>query len=1074
MQCLLREQPRSLALANREYALVFHSVPQNKNSLSVCIAEFVSLSEKPLDGFRRISNRPIYGTLGLIELENSNFLCVITGASEVARIREGERIFRITEVCFYSVNRPTWDHIRQEGNSLDTGDGYDSEAPGYDASRYTSEPFGSLRKLLTNGTFYFSLDFDITSRLQLRTSHAYTDLQSDTMHEQFMWNEFMLRQLFKFRSHLNSHEKDVMDACCFYTCVIRGFSGTEPFKLGMQNVRLSLISRLSSYRAGTRFLARGVDDDGNVANYVETETILDTPNYSVSFVQVRGSIPIFWEQEGVQMFGQKIDITRSFEATRAAFEKHFSDIIKEYGPVHIVNLLGTGSGERSLSDRLRQHIQYSPEKELIHLTEFDYHSLIRSFEDANKIRPMLYGDVESFSFYSEKRNGEAMVTQDGTFRTNCLDCLDRTNVIQNLISRMILENVMIHTRQNAGYDFWQIHSTLWANNGDALSHIYTGTGALKSSFTRKGKLSLTGALNDLSKSVGRMYINNFQDKGRQETIDLLLGRLIDQHPVILYDPIHEYVNHELKKRENEFSEQKNISIFVASYNLNGCLPTSDLEKWLFPDDNPMADIYVVGFQEIVQLTPQQVINADPAKRREWETCVKQLLNSKAKYGTNYVQLRSGQLVGTAMIVFVKESCLPSIKNVEGTLKKTGLGGVSGNKGAVAIRFDFEDTGICFITSHLAAGHTNYDERNHDYQTIANGLRFKRGRSIFNHDYVVWFGDFNYRISLTYEDTLYCIEQGKLQNLFENDQLNNQMLTGEVFPFFSELPITFLPTYKFDIGTDIYDTSDKHRVPAWTDRILYRGELKQTAYNSAPLYFSDHRPVYASYDASIVKIDKAKKKKLFEEIYMQRKVEVRDANSTSYTLIDISGSVAEKPNLIPYVPANGMDKLKKPSLDNRKWWFEDGLPARSIAARPGNDYQLNPDRPVNPFTPSKEPDWIKPEKCLTLENRQEQDPAVNSQSNPLHSLDASHPALIPQQSPSKPTKPSKPERLAAPRMKPALPPRSNPSSSNSTSLRSSPSNIPPTPPPRKSTNTTPQPDLLGSSPEDSKLTWKPLV
>ncbi|KAL2313383.1 Phosphoinositide 5-phosphatase [Schizosaccharomyces pombe] len=1076
MQCLLREKPRSLALVNKDHALMFHSVPQNKNSLSVCVAEFTALSEKPLEGFRKISSHRIYGTLGLIELEGSNFLCVISGASEVARVRDKERVFRIMEVCFYSVNRSNWDHIRQENYSPDIPDGYDTDTQGYDSYKYAAEPFSSLRKLLTNGSFYFSLDFDITTRLQLRTSQTMTEPQYDSMHTQFMWNEFMLRQLIKFRSHLNGDEKSALDGCRFFTCAIRGFASTEQFKLGIQTVRLSLISRLSSLRAGTRFLSRGVDDDGNVANFVETETILDSSKYCVSYCQVRGSIPIFWEQEGVQMFGQKIDITRSLEATRAAFEKHFTSLIEEYGPVHIINLLGTGSGERSLSERLRQHIQLSPEKDLIHLTEFDYHSQIRSFEDANKIRPMIYSDAETFGFYFENNEGQSIVVQDGVFRTNCLDCLDRTNVIQNLVSRVFLEQVMIYTRQNAGYDFWQVHSTIWANNGDALARIYTGTGALKSSFTRKGKLSIAGALNDLSKSVGRMYINNFQDKGRQETIDLLLGRLIDQHPVILYDPIHEYVNHELRKRENEFSEHKNVKIFVASYNLNGCSATTKLENWLFPENTPLADIYVVGFQEIVQLTPQQVISADPAKRREWESCVKRLLNGKCTSGPGYVQLRSGQLVGTALMIFCKESCLPSIKNVEGTVKKTGLGGVSGNKGAVAIRFDYEDTGLCFITSHLAAGYTNYDERDHDYRTIASGLRFRRGRSIFNHDYVVWFGDFNYRISLTYEEVVPCIAQGKLSYLFEYDQLNKQMLTGKVFPFFSELPITFPPTYKFDIGTDIYDTSDKHRVPAWTDRILYRGELVPHSYQSVPLYYSDHRPIYATYEANIVKVDREKKKILFEELYNQRKQEVRDASQTSYTLIDIAGSVAGKPNLIPHLPANGVDKIKQPSSERSKWWFDDGLPAKSIAAPPGSEYRLNPSRPINPFEPTAEPDWISntkqsfDKKSSLIDSIPALSPAPSSLARSSVSSQRSSTSIIP----IKPNKPTKPDHLVAPRVKPLLPPRSGSSSSGVPAPNLTPVNVPPTPPPRKSSASQRSGDLLASSPEESSISWKPLV
>lgn len=105
----------------------------------------------------------------------------------------------------------------------------------------------------------------------------------------------------------------------------------------------------------------------------------------------------------------------------------------------------------------------------------------------------------------------------------------------------------------------------------ALSKIYAGTGALKSSFTRHGKMSLAGAIADARKSAARIYINNFADKGRQNTIDMLLvshvhvadkfiaclivpqGRLIDQLPVQLCDPINDYVNSELERRSVDTS-----------------------------------------------------------------------------------------------------------------------------------------------------------------------------------------------------------------------------------------------------------------------------------------------------------------------------------------------------------------------------------------------------------------------------------------------------------------------------------------------------------------------------------------
>lgn len=117
-----------------------------------------------------------------------------------------------------------------------------------------------------------------------------------------------------------------------------------------------------------------------------------------------------------------------------------------------------------------------------------------------------------------------------------------------------------HRGQRAASDFWMRHSSLWADNGDALSRIYAGTGALKSSFTRHGKMSLAGAIADARKSATRLYINNFADKGRQNTIDVLLGRLVGQNPVHLFDPINDYVTAELSKRVSEYQSTEIINM----------------------------------------------------------------------------------------------------------------------------------------------------------------------------------------------------------------------------------------------------------------------------------------------------------------------------------------------------------------------------------------------------------------------------------------------------------------------------------------------------------------------------------
>ena len=129
-------------------------------------------------------------------------------------------------------------------------------------------------------------------------------------------------------------------------------------------------------------------------------------------------------------------------------------------------------------------------------------------------------------------------------------------------------------------------------------------------------------------------------------------------------------------RSKEFSSFRQISIWTGTLNLNGRTTgiQEDLSSWLCPKVNAAQQdpqIVAVGFQEIVELSPQQIMSTDPARRQIWERAVKHCLNDNAqKRGKEeYIMLRSGQLVGAALAIYVKASVLRDIKNVEGSVKK---------------------------------------------------------------------------------------------------------------------------------------------------------------------------------------------------------------------------------------------------------------------------------------------------------------------------------------------------------------------------------------------------------------------
>ncbi|TKY85699.1 hypothetical protein EX895_005239 [Sporisorium graminicola] len=994
---LVSTQATQTAAASDKTAALAGSTAANAPSAAKAVVEVVK--EHEIDGLalQRLTTKSIHGCLGLINVGQDLFVAVVTAAQEVGAIRPGETVMRITGVSFFCVNRSTWDDMLISDAPGSQPETYDSYGPGHEGAvtqpSVYEHPCTSLKKLLSTGTFYFAQGgtFDLSTRLDKRLAAA-TRLQEHDISQydgRFVWNNYMIEPLISFRDRLERADRIRIDQGCFLLLAIQGFVGafavplsstgaatisagaasltTDPVSTGT----LALISRLSWKRAGTRFNTRGVDDDGNVANFVETETLFSDGNVTFTYVQVRGSVPLFWEQQGLQAFNAKIQITRSRGASQPAFDRHFADLISHYSRVHAINLLGTRDAETVLTSAYAEHMRHSTAEniavpptdestssrgdfvaddgsERIGLTNFDFHTVSRNTGGIDGVRSELryLGPVQlkrkAFGYsLIDTATGQVLRRQKGIFRINCLDCLDRTNVVEDMLSRSMLDTFFdaaanrdpaYQAFQDPNHPLWVSHRVLWAENGDALSKIYAGTGALNSSFTRSGKKTLGGLLSDAAKSAGRMYINNFQDKSKQNVIDALLGNMANQKPVTVFDPVLDSVTAELNSRVDEYSSSRDISIFAGTYNLNGKAPGESLIPWLFPDgEDQESDIFVIAFQEIVQLTPQQILMTDPDKIRIWEAKIMETIARRRSARSRYILLRSEQLVGTALVILIKQELVNDVRLVEAATRKTGLKGMSGNKGGVAIRMDYYDTSICFVTAHFAAGHSAWEERNADYWTITRGLSFARGKTISHHDHVIWLGDFNYRIDLTNDAVRSMAARQDLAGLYARDQLRRSKDAGEVFPGYEEGPITFAPTYKYDNGSDQYDSSEKQRIPAWTDRILYRGlGLRQLSYSRAELRTSDHRPVYAAFVGPVRIVDQPKREAIRKELLQEKKV----TNGLAGGGGDVSDSGSDD------------ESLPDPSDAHQQWWNQEQSGEEDSSSSEGGGEEVS--RSSNPF------------------------------------------------------------------------------------------------------------------------------
>ncbi|XP_066988660.1 synaptojanin-1 isoform X2 [Macrobrachium rosenbergii] len=856
---------------NADFAVLLEN-KKTKNSLLFQAGTVATLSQPETDAIRgdyysRLLDA--YGCLGVLQVcprENTQlYLVVVTKCVKVCSI-QSTAIYKIQDIDIISL------HAMRPQN-------YKSQE---------EEPWiKETKKLLGNESFYFSTSsgsgeaMDLTLCAQRRSKTSRTD-------NRFFWNRML-------HLHLKRFGVDCQQWLLKIMCGSIEFSSMY---MNNHTPKILIISRLSCERAGTRFMVRGVNDGGHVANFVETEQFIyidSMDDLILSYIQTRGTVPLFWEQPGLNVGSHKVKMSREPEVSVQAFQKHMRFLRERYGQQVVINLLGTGvtgrsQGEAALSHVFQiQHLNCPWSKDSPHVV-FDFHQECKGGGPEvldKKLKPRIKEQIEGYGYFCSRGN-KVQSMQQGTIRTNCLDCLDRTNRVQSYLGLDILQKMLEYLGVSNNGVIVQRFNTkmeeMWKDNGNRISQIYAGTGALQGS-----------KLIDGARSAARTIQNNLLDSSKQESIDILLhGNLLNNYLAALsrsllptsylYAPIN--VLRHVCQRSEEYTASIPLRVAVGTYNVNGgkhfrslAYKHLSLDDWLLDskrnavqsslvDTTPEEedrdirppDVFAIGFEEIVDLNATNIVQNTQWSENaaSWGKELQKVISRDEKF----VMVTWSQLVGVALFVYVNEKHANHIRGVSVESVKTGMQGATGNKGGVGIRLVVRNTSMAFVCSHFAAGQKEVNERNNDYDSIARKLIFPLGVPLWAHDYVFWCGDFNYRINLTREEVLDYVQRREWNVLLQYDQLKISHGEGKCFKGFLEGDLTFAPTYKYDLFSILILTSESQRkvIPAWTDRVLFwRRQYakdkdnpkwspgKIIHYGRAELKQSDHRPVLAVID-----------------------------------------------------------------------------------------------------------------------------------------------------------------------------------------------------------------------------------
>ncbi|KAL2157481.1 hypothetical protein VTH06DRAFT_6032 [Thermothelomyces fergusii] len=508
-----------------------------------------------------------WGLLGFIKFTGPYYMLLITKKSTVAMLGghyvyqiDGTELIPLTSPCARADQRNT------------------------EESRF----LGILNHLDLTRSFYYSYSYDITRSLQHNIARERTSLlggspcsADDGLNTMFVWNHHLLQPAVRA---LNSP----FDWC---RPVIHGYIDQAAVSVYGRTAHITIIARRSRFFAGARFLKRGANDLGYVANDVETEQIVSealttsfhapgpkffaNPAYT-SYLQHRGSIPLHWTQDNTGVTPKPPIELNLVDPFYSAAALHFDNLFERYGaPVYVLNLIKARERtprESKLLDEYTRAIaylnQFLPADKKIIYRAWDMSRAAKSRDqDVIGTLESIAEEVLNTTGFFQNGDGHAspVRVQNGVARTNCIDCLDRTNAAQFVIGKRALGyqlhalGILGDTTVEYDTDAVNLFTHMYHDHGDTLAVQYGGSQLVNTMETYRKINQWTSQSRDMIESFKRYYHNSFLDGQRQEAYNLFLGNYIfAQGQPMLWDLATDYyLHHEdprtwLEKRKRDY------------------------------------------------------------------------------------------------------------------------------------------------------------------------------------------------------------------------------------------------------------------------------------------------------------------------------------------------------------------------------------------------------------------------------------------------------------------------------------------------------------------------------------------